>query len=96
MKLDDDTRRELSDYAIDIIQDEFHKEMMTNLSKLEYPERYYNWYHGFTKLEYPYYNDDSRIQQLIYYVQTSAVSGAIATPYFGTKLKMEFHPYGDS
>ena len=86
LKLDDDTRRELSDYAIDIIQDEFHKEMMTNLSKLEYPERYYNWYHGFTKLEYPYYNDDSRIQQLIYYVQTSAVSGTIATPYFGTKL----------
>ena len=55
IKLDNDTREELFDFALDVIQDEFHKEIMTNLSKVEDPDRYYNWYHGYTRIRYPYY-----------------------------------------
>ena len=34
MKLDDDTRKELFDFALDVVQDEFYEEMMRNLSKV--------------------------------------------------------------
>ena len=45
LKLDNDTRKELFDFALDIVQDEFYDETMKNLSKLKDPDRYYNWYH---------------------------------------------------
>ena len=34
MKIDNNTRKELLDFAMDVIQDEFHKAMMTNLNKV--------------------------------------------------------------
>ena len=40
VKLDNDTRYELLDYALDIIEMEFYKEKMKNLSKVEDPDRY--------------------------------------------------------
>ena len=39
VKLDNDTRNELLDFAINVIQDEFYKEMMKNLSKVEDPDQ---------------------------------------------------------
>ena len=50
MKLDNDTRHELFDFALDVVQDEFFHETMRNLSKVKDPDRYYNWYHGYTAL----------------------------------------------
>ena len=42
VKLDTNTRKEFFELALDEIQDEFYKEIVTNLSKLEDPDRYYN------------------------------------------------------
>ena len=48
MTLDIKTRNELYDYALELLLDQLNKEFMTNLSKLEDNDRYYNWYHGYT------------------------------------------------
>ena len=49
-------RDDLLDFALDVIQYEYYEELMANLSKLEDKDRYYNWYHGFTRVVYPIYN----------------------------------------
>ena len=49
IKIDDKLRTEFYDYAMDVIQENYFKEWMTNLSKIEDPNRYYNWYYGYTK-----------------------------------------------
>ena len=81
IQLNNDVRKHLIDYAVDVIQTEFYREMMVNLSKLEDPDRYYNWYHENSLLTYPFYNDVNH--QLYYYVYTSAKSGNISTHHFG-------------
>ena len=45
--LDNNARKELFDYSLDVINDEFYEEIMANLSKVEDPDRFYNWYHGY-------------------------------------------------
>ena len=55
IKLDKETRKILFDYALDVVQDEFYKEMMSNLSILEDPDRFYNWYKAHTKVQFPVY-----------------------------------------
>ena len=40
VKLDNGTRKKLFDYALNVIQDELIKELMTNLSKVEDPDRF--------------------------------------------------------
>ena len=57
---------------------------MRNLSKLKDPNRYYNWYHGYTGLQYPYY--DYKVNQLKYFVNTTYTSGNMTTQYFGEKF----------
>ena len=81
MKLDYDTRKELFDFALDVVQDEFYEETMRNLSKIQNPNRYYNWYHGYTQLRYPFYYDEDN--QLTYTEYTTATSGNMTTQYFG-------------
>ena len=89
VKLNKDLRNELLDYSLDVIQHEFYKEVMANLSKLEDPDRFYNWYHGYTKIQYPYYDPYYYAKyklQLVYKVDTSASLGNISTQYFGEKF----------
>ena len=82
--IDNATREELSVIAQDIVQDGFHKEMMKNLSKLEDPERYYNWYHGYTKMFYPFFHE--AFNRYNYPIETFATSGNISTQSFGDKF----------
>ena len=70
IKLSEDLRKELLDYALDVIQDEFYNELMTNMSLLQDPDRYYNWYYGYTKLEYPYWSWSNK---LWFFIATSAI-----------------------
>ena len=42
LKLDEDMREELYDFALDVVQDEFYDETTRNLSKVKDPDRYYN------------------------------------------------------
>ena len=83
VKLDKDKRAKLIEDSLHF-QDEFLKEMMTNLSKLEDPDRYYNWYHGYSRIIYPFYDANKR--QLIYNMDSSATSGNVSTKYFGDKF----------
>ena len=96
VKLTKDLRNELLEYSLDVIQQVFYEEVMGNLRKLEDPERFYNWYHGYTKIQYPYY--ETLINQLRYPVSSSATSGNISTQYFGEKFnatKVESNIYID-
>ena len=79
--LDSNSREKLFDYAMEVIQDYYFEEIMNNMSRLQDPNRYFNWYYGYTKLNYPYY--DKYSNQFQYRIDTSALSGNISTKYFG-------------
>ena len=87
MNLNSKSRNELIDYSLDVIQEELYKEVMANLSKLEDPDRFYNWYHGYTTIKYPFYDvftkSGEELGRLVYKVHTSATSGNISTQHFG-------------
>ena len=79
--IDKETRIELIDSTINILQETLYEEILTNLNKFVDPNRYYNWYLGFTKVKCPYFN---KIEQKISYrIDTTATSGNISTKYFG-------------
>ena len=54
----------------------------SNIGKLEEENRFYNWYHGYTKVQLPFWNQE---QGLNYGIFTSATTGSIKTQYFGDK-----------
>ena len=83
--LNPETRKEMFKFAINAIQQSFYNEMMKNLSKVNDPDRNYNWYHGYTKIRYPYYQDG----QLRYSIYTSALTGNISTPDFEKNFDTE-------
>ena len=80
INFDKNTRKELFEFALDVIQDESYKEIITNMSKVEDPHRYYKWYHGYTDITYPYYSVENN--KLFYYVYTSTTTGNISTQHF--------------
>ena len=83
IKIGNKSREDMMEYAMDVIQDAFYEEMMSNLSKMEDPDRFNNWYHGYTEIEYPYYHYTN---QFNYNIHTSATSGNISTKHFGMKF----------
>ena len=85
IQLNTSTRKQLLDYAFDTTQDIFWEEIMLNISKLEYPSRYHDWYHGYTRLQYPYHNGD----EFLYFEATYATTGNITTKYFGEEFDIE-------
>ena len=82
--LDENTRTELTNYAIELLYDQLFDMIMANLSKLEDNNRYYNWYHGFTEIKLPYY--EIRGGWYKYEVNTWATTGTIKTKFFGDKF----------
>ena len=83
MTLDDGMRKELTDYALELMYDNLYAVVMNNMSKIEVTDRYHNWYHGYTYLELPAYDDYSDIYFRVY---TSDISGSISTKYFGERF----------
>ena len=63
--LKDSQRKELFDYALDVIQELFFEEVLKNLSKVDYPNRYYDWFHGYTDIRYPY-NFNDQLNHILY------------------------------
>ena len=59
IKLTNASRGKLFETAVNLFQNGTFHEIMKNLSILEDPDRYYNWYHGYTKLQYPFYVEKS-------------------------------------
>ena len=98
MTLDNDTRKELTKYTVDLLYNHLYDTLMTNLSKLEDKDRYYNWYHGYTEInlpmeKLPYLTLGNlpffRSNGVYFYVFTSATSGNISTQYFGDKFEAD-------
>ena len=93
MTLDNDTRNELRNYAVELLYDHLYDDMMANLSKLEDKYRYYNWYHGYSGISLPYYSSGLG---RVWSVYNTASSGTISTQYFGEEFdaeKVETHLY---
>jgi len=82
--LDNNTREELFEIALDEIQEHFYEEIMTNLSKVEESHRNYNWYHGYSRVSHPYYAPWNN--QLNILIWTSVTSGNISTQNFDHKF----------
>ena len=57
---------------------------MDDLNKLEETNKYYNWYHGYTKVYEPTWEKNGD-----YDIETSATSGSISTQYFGQKYQSQ-------
>ena len=73
MTLTNKTRKELVEIAQSVFhQPYFENEILANLSKLEEENRFYNWYHGYTRVMLPYWDDYS----LSFYILTSATTGS--------------------
>ena len=82
--LTDETRNELKTYAMELLHNYLHRQIMKNLSKLEEDNRYYNWYNGYSKFKPvdPGFNGFD-----IYYdVFSSASSGSVTTQHFLEKF----------
>ena len=71
---------ELYDFALDVTK---YQTYMDSLMKLEEENRFYNWYHGFTKISQPNYKASVLYE---YSIDTSATSGVIKTRHFGEKF----------
>ena len=67
---------ELKEYAFKQLYDEMFRRVMKNLTKLEENNRYFNWYHGLTKIEL--YNH----MKGVHHVHTCATNGHVSTQYF--------------
>ena len=53
LTLTNETRTILSTYAFELLHDSFYEGILANLSLIEDPDRFYNWYHGFTMINLP-------------------------------------------
>ena len=70
---------ELKEFAFVLLYDEIFRRVTKNLTKLDENHRYYNWYHGLTKLEL--YNDTKGV----HHVHTCATNGTVTTQYFNER-----------
>ena len=87
--LNDNMRYEMLEYVLQLIEaDEI---LNNNLTKMAEDNRYYNWYHGFTDIELPFFytsSYDNVPSRLKYYLYTSATSGGVV---FGSDRSPRCH-----
>ena len=74
--LSNEMREDFFNYAKSLIDEHI---LMHDIDRLQEEDRYYNWYHGYTKLGPTFQS----YQGLNYFVSTSATSGVVRTQYFG-------------
>ena len=96
--MNNDTRNELIEYAVATIQDHVYNDIISNVSKLQEENRYFNWYSGYTEIRLPYWGIDPNPKcrdkscaehRLRHLINTFATSGTIATQYYNDL----FDPY---
>ena len=95
--------KEMQDYlfkytleALSIEKSFYH----SNWTKLHEDHRFFNWYHGYTKMNLPFwvpesqsdggvsiYDEDDCSDCLVIRIDTTATEGAITTQYYGEKFK---------
>ena len=83
--LDNEIRKELAYFGVELIQDHIFEEVMFNLSVISESNRFYNWYHGYSEINLPFWGQetDSRCTDasckqvyLRYRINTLASSGS--------------------
>ena len=89
MTLDNDTRNELVNYAVELLFKNLHYTNMKNLDMLKDHDRYYNWYHGYTQITLPYFDLNYATPRLKYTIGTSASAGNISTINFGENFDVD-------
>ena len=69
-------------YALEVINEDSFSD--NNWTKIHEKDRFYNWYHGYTKIDSPYLGSLLNI-----IIRTSVPSGVITTQYYGEKFMSE-------
>ena len=91
-----DTRKQLTNYALELLWEHMYKSIKSGLNKLQEKDRFYNWYHGYTRINLKL--KPWSVCLSIYGVchvwqtrkhaglETSARTGTIFTQYYGDKF----------
>ena len=77
--LEHETRVELTNLAMNLLQNHLNVEILKNLSKMEEKDRYFNWYNGYTQITVPYRNSLENKYDQYYNIHTYDKSGSIST-----------------
>ena len=78
--LTEEMRDELVNYSEKVIVEHVY---MDDFDILQEENRFYNWYHGYTKISRPFTNEKG----LNFILQTTATSGSVNTEYFGEQYQ---------
>ncbi len=79
--LTEEMRDEMFKYVLDVINDNSFSG--NDWTKLHEENRFYNWYHGYTRIDLPFYDRDG----LNINIYTSATSGVVTTQHYGEPFK---------
>ena len=76
-----DMRDEMLKYAVEVINEDCFSEY--NWTKLHEKDRFYNWYHGYSKIKSPYwYTNGGNLEYLSIRIHTAATSGVVTTQHY--------------
>ena len=84
--LTEEDRQDIFQLALNRHYDDHVQRIVRNMSKLEEDNRFYNWYHGYTKIRLPIWMEYYDEWTLKFYTETSATSGTLRTQYFGDQF----------
>ena len=79
----DEQAQELWEFIYEVINDHVY---MDEWTKLNEDNRYYNWYHGYTKMMPP---ENHSFFGNTYQINSDALSGVVTTEYFGGKFQKD-------
>ncbi len=83
IKLTVEARDEMFKYAVEVINEDSFSG--NNWTKLHEEDKFYNWYHGYTMIESPFYDSNG----LNIYINTAATSGVVTTQHYGDQFMPE-------
>ena len=79
-------RNKLIKYVAELLHDHLFENLKANLSKIQDPDRYFNWYKGYSALTLPSTDEENFFT---YNLVTRAPSGTIWTEDFGEKFNAD-------
>ena len=74
-----------TDEAIELLCDQLYETTMANIT-IELHDQYYNWYHGYTQIRLPYFDNEYGFYDRI---DTAATYGTISTKDFGKRFRAD-------
>ena len=90
MILSNDTKKDLSNYAKELLYNDLYNSIKATLNILEDNDRYFNWYHGYTQLKLMKHVVQNSLSDTsptsAYNIYTTASFGNISTQHFGKKF----------